>query len=65
VRGGRHASAGHRLVGRVEVLYSRKGGSREQRGLDEHILQLQQGAEIRPCIELEKVGNHRYRDLWC
>jgi hypothetical protein len=29
-------------------------------GLDEYMRQLQQGAEIRPCIELEKVGNDRW-----
>ena len=56
-RGGRHTFAGHRLVGRVEVFVFTKGRFHQRaEGLDEH---MQQGAEVRPCIELEKVGNHR------
>jgi hypothetical protein len=58
-----HAFAGHRPVGRVEVFVFTKGRF-HQRGevLDEHnaaMLLLLQGAEIKPCIELEKCGNDR------
>jgi hypothetical protein len=43
-----------------KFLHSRKGRFHQRaEGLGEHMLQLQQGAEIRPCIELEKVGSHR------
>ena len=49
--------AGHRPVGRVEVLVFTKGRFHQRaEGLDEHMRQVQQSAEIRPCIELEKVG---------
>src|SRR2546423_366147 len=48
-RGGRHAFAGHRPVGRVEVFVFSKGRFHQRaEGLDEHMRQLQQGAEIRP-----------------
>jgi hypothetical protein len=30
----------------------------ESRGLGEYMRQLQQGAEIRPCIEFKNMGNH-------
>jgi len=44
-------------VGRVEGFLFTKGRFYQRaEGLDEHMLQLQQSAEIRPCIELEKVG---------
>jgi hypothetical protein len=47
-------------VGRVEVFVFTEGWFHQRvEGLGEHMLQLQQGAEIRPCIELEKAGNHR------
>ena len=57
-RGGRHAFAGHQPTGRVEVfVFTKRRFRRRAEGLDEHMrLQLQQSAEIRPCIELEKVG---------
>jgi hypothetical protein len=52
--------AGNRPVGRVEVFVFTEGWFQQRvEGLGEHMLQLQQGAEIRPCIRLEKAGNHR------